>query len=187
MMHRPHARNPRLLAIALAATLVISCGGARERDEARTTDESQPTAQGSGGGSVARADFVLCPAIEGIADDLASIIGFKRDMDRPVKSMTGECFVRGRPVGFVSVALAPAVIQSVAMQASGYEAQATPASDLGEGAVLIQDRMQPHVIFTMLGQVIDVGAELEQGTPNTAAMIEAAKRVREALATANGG
>ncbi len=177
-----------LVVLSTATGLVVSCGGDADSESAPAAEASTPGAAAGSGGAVARADFVLCPAIEGIAEELAQTAGFRMDVDRGVQELVGECFIRGEEAEFVSVALAPAFMSSVSMQAAGYEGNQAAVPALGADAVLIQDPLQPHVIFPLLGQIIDVGVEgYGATTPSTASVMAVATAVRDALRAANGG
>ncbi len=176
-----------LVGVGAAMALSVSCGGDTADSESGSAETASAT-RSSGGRDVARADFVLCPSIESIAADLAGIVGFQLDEDRGVQAMVGECFVRGEESEFVSVALAPAIMSSVAMQASGYEGNQAAVPAFGEEAVMIRDPVQPHLIFELLGQIIDVGVEGPAGTtPDIGTLIRVATAVRDALLAANGG
>lgn len=192
MKLRRWTRTPALVLVAMGSVPLLACGGegdgggpppAADAPAAEAPAASQPPAGGeAGGGDIARGDFVLCPAIEPIGEELATIAGFRMDPARGVEAVANECFVRGD--GFVSVALAPAFAPSVAMHASGYDGVQTPVPDLGSDALVI-DAPQPHVVFRLRGQIIDVG--VEGGSASTASAIALANRVREALLAANGG
>lgn len=173
----------RLFVATLCVTGVLpACGG-----DAGDT-ETASAARSPGASEVARADFVLCPAIERIAEELADRAGFQLDVERGVQALAGECFVRGEESEFVSVALAPAIMSSVAMQASGYEGDQAAVPAFGEDAVMVRNPVQPHVIFELLGQIIDIGVEGSPGmTPETGTVVSAATAVRDALLAANGG
>lgn len=178
----------------VAAFVLASCGGAgdqgsaaAEADGSTAVPAAMPAAApASSGGSIARADFVMCPALEPVAADLAGIVGFPMDRERGVEAMAGECFVRSEEAGFLSAALAPAFVRSIDMQAEGYEGHAEPAPGLGDGALIVHDALQPHVIFQLRGNIIDVGAESD-GTeaPDDGTMLRLATAVRDALAAAN--
>jgi hypothetical protein len=193
-MLRRNQMNPQLalerlrplIGIAISVVYLSSCGGG-DRSEAAPGGEGAAASQAAEEGTVAREDFVLCPAIEGIADSLASLVGFSMDAERGVQQMVNECFIRGEDAAFVGIQLAPAIVPSVDMQASGYDAESTPAPDLGREAVFIGDQLQPHVIFRLMGHIIDVGIEQSMGSPDEATMIEAGKLIRDALSAANGG
>jgi hypothetical protein len=75
------------------------------------------------------------------------------------------------------------------MQAEGYEGPSTPAPEFGENAVLVNAQLQqPHVIFELLGQIIDVGVEHSgTGAPDRATVITVAEMVRDALRGENSG
>lgn len=172
-----------LLLIAVATPLVTGCGGGTEDAgaTARAESDAPPARQ------EASADFVLCPAFETVAGDVAAALGFELDAERGVQATPRECFVRGTEAEFVSIALAPAIIQSVTMQASGYEGSVAAAPELGATAVYIDAPLQPHVIFELDGRVLDLGAELSMSAPDRERMIEAALLTRDALVAANGG
>jgi len=177
---------------AMGAALVLACGGPDGSDppgggatpgSGAPATAAQPAAAASTADDrIARADFVLCPAIEPIGEELAAMAGFRMDPERGVEVVAGECFVRGD--GFLRVALAPAIMQSVAMQASGYDGAQSPLPQLGPQAVLI-DAPQPHVVFELRGQIVDVGVEAPGAGRET--VVELAERVREALTNANAG
>jgi len=157
-----NARVPLRLFVRIIPALAFlsSCGGGGEQGDTGTPGGGAAGAVArTAGGTVARADFVLCPPIEAIADSLASIVGFTRDPDRAVQGIAGQCFVRGESGGFIGIELAPAAVPSIAMQAEGYDSESRPAPDLGSEAAIIADGLQPHVIFRVRGQIIDVGAE----------------------------
>lgn len=186
-------RSP--LTLLVAAFFLASCGGAgdqgsasAEADGSATPARAPAAAPPSSGGSIDRADFVMCPALEPVAPDLAGIIGFPMDEARGVEAMAGECTIHSEEYGFVSAQLAPAFVRSIDMQAEGYEGHTEPAPGLGDGALIVHDAMQPHVIFPLRGNIIDVGAESD-GTeaPDDGTMLRLATAVRDALAAANGG
>jgi len=185
-------RSP--LTLLVAACLFASCGRAGGDASASAEAGGSSAAPGSApatassGESIARADFVMCPALEPVASQLAGIVGFPMDEERGVEALAGECFVRSEEAGFLSAALAPAFVRSIDMQAQGYEGHTEPAPSLGDGAVIVHDALQPHVIFPLRDNIIDVGAESD-GTeaPDDATMLRLATAVRDALAAANGG
>ena len=195
MADRDRRTMDRSIALLTMAGLLASCGGASDdAATARTTDGAAPPASapvaapGSADGTIARADFVMCPALEPIAADLAAIVGFAMDRERGLERLAGECFVRSEDSGFVSAAVAPAFVRSTAMQAEGYEGRAEPATGPGDGALIVRDALQPHVIFELRGNIIDVGAEADgTGAPDDATMLRLATAVRDALLAANGG
>lgn len=181
--------SSRCLAVAAMTALLASCGGGADADasgDAGGEDAASAPATPAGG-EVARRDFVLCPAIEGIAEDLAALADFQIDATRGVEAMAGECHVRGQDAAFVQVILAPAIVPSVAMQASGYDTPAVAAPELGEQAVVVEDPVQPRAIFRVRGQIIDVGIENSGHPPDAATIRQAGSMVRDALEKANGG
>ncbi len=187
ILGRAFSKLGLVVGLSAATGLLVSCGGDAADSESASVETASAT-RSPGGREVARADFVLCPAIESIAADLAGIVGFQLDEDRGVQAMVGECFVRGEESEFVSVALAPAIMSSVGMQASGYEGSQAAVPAFGEDAVMIRDPVQPHLIFELLGQIIDVGVEGPAGTtPDTGTVIRVATAARDALLAANGG
>lgn len=174
-----------LASMVVLVALVQSCAG-----EQSASDDEPQIAQNpaSAGDVVARGDYVLCPAIEGIADDLAARVGFQRDPERSIAGIGAECFVRAMDFGWIRVAIPPAMIRTIGMQAEGYESPSSPAPELGENAVFVNAQLQPHVIFELLGQIIDVGVEhAGTGAPDRATVIAVAEMVRDALRGANSG
>jgi hypothetical protein len=174
------------IGISLVAVLLPSCGGGGGTGEDAPPVEAAGS-QPEGRGTVARADFVLCPAVEKIADDLASLAGFTRDTDQQIQGPGSECVVRGEQNGRITIAMPPAIIQSIAMHAGGYDAEPSPVPELGPDAVYLAVRTQPHVVFPLLGHIIDVGAEGAIDPPDQATMVALAKLVRDTLLAANGG
>jgi hypothetical protein len=172
---------------ALALALVLACRGP-EGTDGRTAepDRSGATSEqaSSRAGAYDRASFVLCPALEDHRAELAAIVGFEHDPAGSIAGVGSECIIRGTRFGVVRVSLAPAVIRSIAMQVSSYEADAVPAPELGEQAMLVDVSLQPHVVFPLGGLIVDVDAENVE-TPDHATMIALALRVRELLAAAN--
>lgn len=174
--------------IAAMAVVLISCGGGDSAEESaalgeRDTAASEASPAGESGG-FDRESFVLCPALEGHREEIASIVGFEPDPERALSAITGECIVHAEEIGFARVSLAPAIVPSIAMYAEGFDAEAKPAPELGSNAVFIDAPMQPHVVFSMGSLIIDVDAEnIEK--PSRETMIELATRVREILMQAN--
>lgn len=181
-------------ALALGALAFTACSPGDAGDEADAPPPADAAAApapsgspGAGSGEISRSDFVLCPAIEPIAGDLTSLAGFELDASREIEAGAGECRLRGDGGAFVVVALALAAVPSLGEYVSGFRGTARPASGLGEGAVVIPDPAQPHAVFPLRGQIVDVGMENFSDPPDDAAVLEAARRVREALSDANGG
>jgi hypothetical protein len=175
--------------LALAITLV-SCGGGRDdathessvADSGSQSSTVEPEATAPAG--LTRESLVLCPALEPHQDELASIVGFKRDTERALAGVGMECVIRGEYVAFIRVAVAPAFTPSITMHAGGYEGKASPAPELGSGAVFIEDGIQPHVVFAMDQLIIDVDAE-NIDTPYRDTTINLAARIREILSASN--
>lgn len=170
------------------AVVLGSCGGGDAGADAGTdappASESEAPASETPSGDFDRESFVLCPALEPHREELASILGFEQDAERDLAGLGSECILRGTDHGFVSVALPPAVIRSVSMHVDGFDAETSPAPELGPEAVFVDATLQPHVVFMLGPLIIDVGAESRE-TPSRETMIELATRVREILAEAN--
>jgi hypothetical protein len=191
-MRRRESRNARhsYLVVAAAPLLLIGCGSGTDDAATDTAGESTAPATRTPAAPAQQtttSEFVLCPAFETVAADLAELLGFELDADRGVQSSPRECFVRGTQAEFVSLALAPAFIQSVTMQASGYEGSASAAPELGATALWIDAPLQPHVIFELDDRILDLGVELSMDAPDRTRVIEAAALTRDALIAANGG
>jgi hypothetical protein len=132
-----------------------------------------------------RESFVLCPALEAHRDELAAIVGFEQDAERPIALSDSECSIDGESGAFARVTLAPAFEPSVEFHVRGFDAPNSPAPALGPNAVFVDVNLQPHVVFAMGSLIIDVDAAGVE-TPSRDTMIELAKRVREILRNANG-
>lgn len=174
--------------IAGMTVILWSCGGGDAGEESAPPVERQaamseaPAMSESGG--FTRESFVLCPTLEGHREELASIVGFEPDLERELSAIPGECIVHAEDIGFARVTLPPAAMRSIAMYVGGFDAEASPAPELGSDAVFIDASMQPHVVFSMGPLIIDVDAE-SIDTPSRETMIELARRVREILTAAN--
>jgi hypothetical protein len=152
----------------------------RSAGAAAESESSSP----SGSDRYERASFVLCAALEAHRAELAAIVGFEeRDPARPIQGVGRQCFIRGE-YSHVSIELAPAVYRSILMQGGGYDADTSPASELGDHAIFVDAQSQPHVVFPLGDLFIDVGAEATD-KPTRETMIELAMRVRELLVAAN--
>lgn len=175
--------------LMMAALLGLCACGADPQDPAETSGSAGLAAgdespRASGNDQFDRASFVLCPALEAHRAELAAMVGFdERDPARPIKGIGNECFIRGR-YSHVSVELAPAINSSVAMQVRGYDAETSVVPELGNDAMFVDARSQPHVVFSLGNLIVDVGAE---GTdkPTRETMTGLATRVRELLVAAN--
>jgi hypothetical protein len=66
------------------------------------------------------------------------------------------------------------------MCVGGFDAEASPATELGHDAVFIDGQVQPHVVFSMGSLIIDVDAENIE-MPSRETIVELATRVREIL------
>lgn len=183
-----------VLTAALAAASACSPEGTGDRAGSAAAAEGAAADRSGASGTAASGEapeasgnaFVLCPAVEEIADDLASLAGFELDRSRSIAAGARECFVRGDGGAFVMVALAPDAVPSVAEHASGYPGRATPAPELGESAVAVEDATQPHVVFELDGHIVDVGIENFDDPADRPRVIEAGRMVRQALGRANG-
>lgn len=182
-----------LLAVGLIVPMACSPDVDSEASNASRSPGSEESAVSSSSSDVAgsqeipREDFVLCPAIEPIAGDLTSLAGFELDTSREIEAGASECRLRGEAGAFVVVALAPAIVPSVAEYASGFPGGAEPAPELGERAVVVPSSTQPHVVFELFGHILNVGMENFSDPPDTEAVLEAGRLVRDALVQANGG
>jgi hypothetical protein len=179
------------------STTVTAAPGADESSVATTAPSPNDTAaEPSATGPFDRASFVLCPALEDNYGELGLILGFETNLEES-KEVAGDCFLEGMDFsGFASIALAPAFVPSIEFQARGYEGEKTPAPELGDGAVYVEDlegSRQPHVVFSMGEAIVDVGAAFEVMTDdgqivsklNRDVMIEYALRVKELRTEAN--
>lgn len=173
--------------LVLLMVVFWSCGASDTGEdnvrEDRPTDTATDTSAADRG-EFDRASFVFCPALEDHREELASIIGFEQDAERPISAFSGECALYGDHGAFVRVSRAPSVEPSVAFHVSGFEADVSPAPQLGPDAVFVDDRRQPHVVFSIGPLIIDVDAKNVE-TPSRETMIELASRVREILVEAN--
>ena len=163
--------------------------GADKQDPAATSRSAGAAAESessraSGSERYERASFVLCPALEAHRAELAAIVGFEeRDPARPIEGVGRQCFIRGE-YSHVSIELAPAVYRSILMQGGAYDADTSPAPELGNHALFIDALRQPHVVFPLGDLFINVGAEASE-KPTRETMIQLATRVRELLVAAN--
>jgi hypothetical protein len=142
----------------------------------------------AGGDSFDRDSFVLCPVIEEHKDELAAIVGFEVDPEQPgVAIGSFECYIDGVEGGdFARVQLGRGFESTPAMYSEGFEAPASPAPELGDEAVFIDDWNQPRVIFLLGGLIVDVDASLVYGgPPSRDTMIAFAQRVAELLMEEN--
>lgn len=183
-----------LLAVGLVAPMACSSDVDGETSNAsRSPVSTEPAVSSSSsdvGGSqkIPREDFVLCPAIERVAGDLTALGGFEPEGGTTeVQAGVNECHLRGEGGAFIMVALAPAIVPSVAEYASGFPSGAEPAPEFGESAVVVPNSTQPHVVFELFGHILDVGIENFSDPPDTGDVLEAGRLVREALVQANGG
>lgn len=183
-----------LLAVGLATPMACSPdvdGEASNASRPPASDESAVSSSSSevaGSPEISRDDFVLCPAIEPVAGDLVALGGFEPEGGTTeVQAGVNECHLRGEEGAFVVVALAPAIVPSVAEYASGFPGGAEPAPELGESAVVVPSSTQPHVVFELFGHILDVGIENFSDPPDTGNVLEAGRLVRDALVQANGG
>ena len=133
----------RTRACLIMAGLVGLCAcGADQQDPVELSRSAGAAAESeSSGPSVndhnGRASFVLCPALEAHRGELAGIVGFEeRDPARPIEGVGRQCFIRGE-YSHISIELAPAVYRSILMQVGGYDAQTSPAPELGDDAVFV--------------------------------------------------
>lgn len=164
-----------------------SCGdsdaGEKDSRESRPLDTAT-NVSAADPGEFDRASFVFCPALEGHREELASIIGFEQDAERPISAFSGECVLYGDHGAFVRVSRAPTVEPSIAFHVSGFEAELSPVPELGPDAVFVDDGRQPHVVFSIGPLIIDVDARNVE-TPSRETMMQLASRVREILIEAN--
>lgn len=177
----------RKVPLILLMVVFWSCGdsdtGKEDDREGRPTDTVTDTSAADRG-EFDRASFVFCPALEDHRAELASIVGFEQDGDRPISAFSGECALYGDHGAFVRVSRAPSVEPSIAFHVSGLEADVSSAPQLGPDAVFVDDRRQPHVVFSIGPLIIDVDAKNVE-TPSRETMIQLASRVREILVEAN--
>lgn len=182
-----------LLAVGLVAPMACSPDVDGEASNAsRPPGSAEPAVSSSssdlaGSQEIPRENLVLCPAIERVAEDLIALGGFEPEGGTTeVQAGVNECHLRGEGGAFVMVALAPAIVPSVAEYASGFPAGAEPAPELGESAVVVPSSTQPHVVFELFGHILDVGIENFDDSPETGTVLEAGRLVRDALVQANG-
>lgn len=96
-----------------------------------------------------------------------------------------QCFIRGNGRDFIGVEMPPAIINSVQRRATeSFDGTASPAPEVGDDAMYVEDISQPRVIFSMGSILIDVQAEYTK-TPDRNTMVTLASRVRDILAEAN--
>lgn len=148
------------------------------------SDAGEEDSRAADPGEFDRASFVFCPALEDHREELASIIGFEQDAERPISAFSGECALYGDHGAFVRVSRAPTVEPSIAFHVSGFEAEVSPAPELGPEAVFVDDGSQPRVVFSIGPLIIDVDA-MNVETPSRETMIQLASRVREIFIEAN--
>ncbi|HKJ15818.1 MAG TPA: hypothetical protein VJ984_00530 [Xanthomonadales bacterium] len=176
------------ISILLALVFIISsCGGESGDGAEATVDVAARTDSAAGSTepiALTRQSIVLCEALKGHRQELASIVGFQAEMDRSIAGVGSECFVRGKGGDFIRVAIPPAIVRSTSMYAEHFEGTSNPLPELGEEAYHLDDGSKPHVIF-MIGEVIiDVEVDYIE-TPDQDAVVKLALRVRELLQDAN--
>lgn len=174
--------------IVMLGVALWSCGGGEAGEESAPAAERQTAASEAPtteSGGFTRDSFILCPALEDHQEELAGIVGFERDAERGLQVLGNECIVRGEDAGFARVTLVPAFTRrSIQMYIGGFDAETSPAAELGPDALFVHSNLQPHVVFPMGELIIDVEAENLEA-PSRETMIELARRVREILTEAN--
>lgn len=182
--------TPRISCVVIATIFLCACGDS-SKDQAMSAGPG-PTAlptgeMASNSGDYDRKSFVLCPALESHREELAAIVGFEQDSDRALSmsATSRKCSIRGKGGDYIGVEIPPAMISSIERHATeSFGGTASPAPELGDDAMYVDNISKPRVIFSMGPILIDVHADYTI-TPDRKTMVALGTRVRDILGEAN--